>query len=308
VNATAFDLENNINNNGVKFYYSLDNVSWQPISSDASGNLLDEGELFYEISWDTTSVPDNIYWLRAEAEDLTNLFGSDISDDSIIVHNKRTNPPKIIFVQPQKGLPMDPIQSIIVEVIDFDDDVESVTFLYSSDNNTWELIDSRLNPEVGNTYKTIWETEKIYNGDYFIKIVAKDKMGNQEELTEGPFEVTVGKDKKSSTSGGDFFGGVFIWIIIIIVIVVIMVLVILLMLKRGKRREKELIAEVSAELRGTQPLEGEIVSTPGIGAPDQTYVPASQADAIPTAGFGEPEGTLNTIRIKWMLGETKDFL
>jgi hypothetical protein len=187
---------------------------------------------------------------------------------------------------------MDPIQSIIVEVIDFDDDVESVTFLYSSDNNTWELIDSRLNPEVGNTYKTIWETEKIYNGDYFIKIVAKDKMGNQEELTEGPFEVTVGKDKKSSTSGGDFFGGVFIWIIIIIVIVVIMVLVILLMLKRGKRREKELIAEVSAELRGTQPLEGEIVSTPGIGAPDQTYVPASQADAIPTAGFGEPEGDI----------------
>ena len=98
---------------------------------------------------------------------------------------------------------MDPIQSIIVDVIDFDNDVESVAFLYSTDNKTWELIDSRLKPEIGSTYRTIWNTENVYNGDYYIKIVAKDKMGNDEELTAGPFQVTAGM-KRADSGTSDF--------------------------------------------------------------------------------------------------------
>ncbi|WP_455392015.1 integrin alpha, partial [[Eubacterium] cellulosolvens] len=294
MNATAFDLEKNINENGVKFSYSTDKANWQPISNDPSGSPFGDDELYYEITWDTSLVPDNIYWLRAEAEDLTNLIGFDLSDN-ITVHNKMTNPPKITLKQPLVGLPLDPIQSIIVEVIDFDNDVESVTFLYSSDNVTWELIDSRLKPERGNTYKTVWNTEQIYNGKYYLKIVAKDKMGNQEELTEGPFEVTAGKEK-TKTQDEDFLSQSLLWIIIIIIIVVIMILVVVLMAKRSKRREQELIEEVSAELRGAQAMEGEI--EPGSGgfpagfggaAGEQTYVPASQVPSIPVAGGGEPD-------------------
>ncbi|MCK5562134.1 MAG: hypothetical protein KAJ51_16160, partial [Thermoplasmata archaeon] len=208
--------------------------------------------------------------------------------------------PRIIFKQPQKGVPLDPIQSIIVEVFDFDNDVDSVSFLYSTDNETWVLIDSRLKPEKGDIYRTMWVTEKIYNGEYYIKIIAKDKIGNQEEIIEGPFEVTMGK-KKGGEAKEDFLASNLIWIIAIIIVIIIMILLIFLMLRRSKRREKELIEEVSTELRGERPSgEDELIPTTSIGDGSelgaksveadsiQTIVPASQAPALEKQEY-EPE-------------------
>jgi hypothetical protein len=289
INATVFDLENNVNENGVTFYYSIDNATWKLIDSDWSGAPAEEEKRLFEITWDTTIVPDDYYWVKAEAEDLTNLVGFDISD-RLIVHNKQANPPRIELLQPKMGIPLDPIQSIIVNVIDFDNDLESVAFLFSSDNLTWELIDSRLKPEIGSTYKTIWNTEEIYNGKYYIKIVAKDKMGNQEELTAGLFEVTHGKVSGGSGEGG-FFASNLTWIGIVVVVIVIMILLIVLLLRRSKQREKELIEEVSTELRSKQGPENEIELEPksdfmkrtelglesDIEETIQTIVPASEA-------------------------------
>ena len=58
-----------------------------------------------------------------------------------------------------------------------------------------------------------------------------------------------------------------------------MLLLVFFMLKRSKRREKELLEEVSAELREARALEGEVESVPEGAAADtyQSYVPASQA-------------------------------
>jgi hypothetical protein len=280
VNASVFDLENNVAEDGVDFYYSTDNVTWQRITSDSSGTPMYDEELYYEITWDTHLVPDDLYWLRATADDDTSLIGFDISDNQIIVHNKLTNPPRITFKQPQSGVPLSRIQSITVEVIDFDDDVDGVGFYYSSDNESWKLINTLFKPGKGNIYSIMWNTENIVNGHYYLKVRATDKMGNQKEVWSGPFEVTEGKRKKSDDSG-DFISFLKspsgIWMIVIIVIIIIMALLVMFMLKRSKRREKELLEEVSAELQEAMVKEKEGDLHPDqetVPVPDQTYVPA----------------------------------
>jgi len=87
------------------------------------------------------------------------------------------------------------LESIVVEVIDLENDVESVTFYYSSDNKTWERIDTKTKPDKENIYQTIWNTEKMFNGEYYIKVIAIDKFGYSAEITEGPFEITQGIEK-----------------------------------------------------------------------------------------------------------------
>ena len=274
INASAFDLENNIDENGVAFYYSIDNETWHLIASDSTGNPYENGTLYYEITWDTTLVPDEIYWLRAEAQDRTNLTGFDHSDSKIIVHNKINNPPRITLVQPKKGVPLNRIQTIIVEVIDFEDDVDSVSFYYTADNNTWELIDTRYKPEKDNIYKTIWNNEDILNGEYYIRISAKDKMGNNMELIEGPFTVTEGKEKSTKTEEEFPY-----WLIIVIVVIIIMGLIVLLILRHTKHREKEIIKEVAAEMLESKGTDKGLESAPELGTSAeivQTYVPPSQ--------------------------------
>jgi hypothetical protein len=213
------------------------------------------------------------------------------------------------------------VQSIIVEVFDFDDDVDSVSFYYSKDFVKWELIDCRFVPEIDNNYKTMWETEKLQNGKYYLKIVASDKLGNQNELVTAQYEVTEGIDKNSDSSNS-FGSSDSMWIVVLFVMIIIMVLVIVMLMKRSKRREKELIKEVTTELQKSRAMEGsenaeEIV--PGIVAekvvgypqesgasvagydhnpseteietsdsPDQTYIPASQSPVNEQPDY-EPE-------------------
>ncbi|WP_455392105.1 hypothetical protein, partial [[Eubacterium] cellulosolvens] len=273
VNASVFDLEDNLNADGVRFYYSADKNTWHLIGKDPTGYPIEEGKKYYELIWDTLSVPDDIYWLKAEAKDLTNLVGSDISDDEIIIHNKKTNPPRITFKTPRVDFPLDPIQSIIVEVLDFDNDVESVSFYYSTDNENWVLIDSRLNPDKDRTYKTVWDTTRMYNGKYYLKVIATDRMGNLEEYTEGKFEITEGKIKKEETPEEFPY-----WVIIVIVIVVIMGIAILMLIRHQKRHEQELIEEVSQELQKARLLEPE----------GTTGIPQTQAPILPSIGSNVP--------------------
>jgi hypothetical protein len=44
----------------------------------------------------------------------------------------------------------------------------------------------------------------MFNGTYYIKVIAIDKFSNSAEITEGPFEITQGleREKKPSDNGG----------------------------------------------------------------------------------------------------------
>ena len=292
INASVFDLENNLVDSGLFFEYSLDKKTWEIIGSDPTPRKVGD-EVIYEFNWDTTTVPDNMYWLRARALDLTNLENSDGSKDYIIIHNNRNNPPIVKLISPTKGEPLTTRESLVAEVVDFENDVQSVSFYYSKDNKTWVLIDSRQKPEAGtNRYRTIWITDQLKNGEYFLKVKATDQVGNIVELVDGPFKVTEGKSEepKDETSGFDDF----LWVIIIVILVVVMLIIILLMLRRSKRREEQLIEEVAAEAQRSRVLDGEIESVPVPGLPEsvesistadalQTYIPPQEAQKpLPT--------------------------
>jgi hypothetical protein len=284
INASVFDLENNLDDSGVIFEYSTDQKTWSLIGNDPTGREEDE-DFIYELSWDTTTVADNIYWLRVKARDSTALEGFSYSTDYIIVHNNLNNKPIIQIISPSKQDPVGLRANIVAEVIDFEDDVAMVSFYYSKDNKSWELIDEREKPESENRYRTIWDTNELTNGDYYLKVKATDLVGNIAEIVDGTYEVTEGKSVKKDEASGGF--GDFIWIIVILIIVVIMILIIVLILRRSKKREEELIEEVAAEAQMSKVLEGEILpgqempatiggAEAGTPASLQTYIPPQQ--------------------------------
>ena len=305
INATVFDLDNDISADGVEFYISTDKETWTLLGNDPIGapsNTNDQN--IYEITWDTTYVPDNMYWLKVSVQDLTNNINSDVSQEYIIVHNNRDNPPIIKFKEPRMNLPLGQIEPIVVEVIDFENDVDGVSFYYSKDNRTWEIIDTRDKPEKNDLYRIIWSTSEINNGWYYIKVKARDSSGHSSEVTTGPFEVTEGKEPGSQSKDASGFLGL---IISVITIIIIILLLIVMLIRRSKKREKKLIEEVASELRHTMELETEgeqegidndndLVGYPS-ETPDntavQTYIPSTNVSAqVPQINNVEPNPQL----------------
>jgi hypothetical protein len=258
ITASVFDLEDNLDTNGVYFEHSTDKQTWTLIGNDPTPRQVGDENIF-EFEWDTTFIPDNIYWLRARATDTLSLEGIGFSNKSIIVHNNVNNPPIITFLEPNKQYPLKSRESIQVEVIDFESDVDQVLFYYSEDQLIWELISQHVNRIDDRYFRTVWNTEELSPGMYYINVRAVDVLGNSKELVEGPFEKEgeVGPDKASGekTSVLDYA----IWIVMIIIII-IFVLIMVFILRRSKHREEEIIEEVAAEIQRSQGLEGELES------------------------------------------------
>jgi hypothetical protein len=306
LNASVFDLENNLDENGVYFEYSTDNVTWTLIGSDPSGRL--EGiDIIFELIWDTTRIPDNIYWFRARARDDTGHEGIGISRGQIIIHNNLNNPPILILVEPLKDYELKDMQRIRVKVRDFEDDIDTVSFYYSPDmdEKSWKPIESKIDIKEERDYyiyTTVWDTRNLA-GDFYINVRAVDDGGNSNQIIDGPFERgEEGIDEKGGEKESQDFT---VWLILIIIII-IMVMIIVLLMRRSKKREKEIIEEVAVEAQRSQVLEGEIISTPMAGLPGtddalQTYIPPqkSLAPQQQTEGLQlpphEPEPDVETI-------------
>ncbi|MCK5560602.1 MAG: hypothetical protein KAJ51_08420, partial [Thermoplasmata archaeon] len=67
VRATAFDYDGDINSSGITFLISMDttNKTWQPIGNVPIPVINGTGAHIYSMDWDTTTVPDNWYQLKA---------------------------------------------------------------------------------------------------------------------------------------------------------------------------------------------------------------------------------------------------
>ena len=95
------DLEDNIDPNGVFYYYSSDKLQWSYIGNMAVTRPDEPG--YYDIKWFTDKIPDGEYWLNVTVSDTTNLKSWDVSEEPIIIHNTNQNPPIVRFVAPSKG-------------------------------------------------------------------------------------------------------------------------------------------------------------------------------------------------------------
>ncbi len=304
LNASVFDLENNLDDNGVYFEFSTSQdrpatKQWTLIGNDPTPKV--EGlDNIYEFFWDTTTVPDNIYWLRARAADKTGLEGIGNSESFVIVHNNKNNPPILKLLEPVKDVDLKFRQTIKVEILDFEDDVETVTFYYSKDNESWKSIESNINENKEGHYyyyTTIWDTSTL-KGEIYLNIRATDELGNSNQIIEGPFK--TGRSDTGEADEKKTSQNYMLWIVII-VIIIIMILVIILLLRRSKHREEELIEEVATEIKRARTAKREIIETPylmepskpdtkagstgvtGISGGLQTYIPPPGLAPEPTA-------------------------
>jgi hypothetical protein len=245
----GLDLEDNINTDGIQVFYSTDTSSWTlagkvPSETDPLTHI-------YELEWNTTTVPDGVYWLRATATDLTALEGSDISDDSFIIHNNLDNPPSVKIIYPKQGSTIQGTVTIQVEVDDLEDNVVEIQFYYSNDNTTWTLIGTSTSPTEagGNMYTVPWSSNDVYDGIYYLRIVAVDNSSLETEAFSGGLNVDNGKVKPKDEEAEDLMAEFWwIWILIIIIIIVLCILLVVWSRKQKKEKgEPELEAEPSPD-------------------------------------------------------------
>ncbi|MCK5562250.1 MAG: FG-GAP repeat protein, partial [Thermoplasmata archaeon] len=278
---TGFDLEDNIDVNGVKFYYSSDEQNWNLIGKKPNGTLsgVNVFERLYVLSWDTTSVPDGYYWLKADATDLTALMGEDVSDDAFIIHNNLVNPPQVKIIQPIVGDTISSQVEIQVEVTDLENNVDEVRFYYSDDNLTWELIGTDTEPD-GNIYSYTWDSRVDYDGEYYFKVEAVDSDNLTGEGYTG--KVFVDNDnpapgKKESDAASELW---WLWIVLVIIIVLICLFAI-----AWKKRQDE---KVKATLTSMSPQAIPVSGAPGPtaeGARPALATPVGEGAAAPVPGL-----------------------
>jgi hypothetical protein len=233
----GFDMEDNINTDGVEIFYSPDQGNWTKVGSVPA--VTDPVNHLYELEWNTTTVPDGVYWMRAYATDLTSMEGSDISDDSFIIHNNLDNPPTITIISPSPGSTAQGTVTVQVQVDDLEDNVEVIEFYYSKNNEDWELIGTSTSPtEVGgNIYTMSWNTNDLYDGEYFIRVVAKDNNSAPTEAFTGGFNVDNDRLKPEDDEPEDLMAK-FWWIWLLIIIIIILLCMMLVIWSRQRKKDE----------------------------------------------------------------------
>jgi hypothetical protein len=303
---TCFDLEDNLDTNGVTFYYSSDDKNtWTVIGNQINGEPLSTSpfEILYQLSWDTTSVPDGFYWLKTSASDLTNLTGQDVSDDYFIVHNDLNNAPKLKLIYPTENDVVSSTIEIQVEVTDMENNIQEVQFYYSDDNQTWILIGTATEPD-GDIYSMTWNSASVYDGVYYIRIIAVDNDTNQGIVYSGGFEVDnnnpAPKDDDDETTNG-LSGYWWIWLLIVAIIIL---LIIFAIVYNKKRKEEQMEETLTAMSPRAIPLRGK--EEEGKGPKSAKAVPVSQ-ELMPSEDEGEGEDITKDFEQKLGIWKTQGY-
>jgi hypothetical protein len=244
LHGTGLDLENNIDASGLKFYYSNDaKITWHLIGNQSNGvpQLENTMENLFEFSWDTNSVPDGFYWLKVEAVDLTNLTGFDLSDDSFVIHNDQFNPPVVKITSPQNNETVKLRIELEADVFDMEDNVNEVRFYYSSDQIDWTLINTTLSPTEpgGDIYRVLWNTEDVFDGEYWLKVIARDNSSLTGEAYSGVIFVENGLKEPVEEESEDGFDDA-IWMLMILIIVIIIIACLAAIVLNRKRKSKKM--------------------------------------------------------------------
>jgi len=170
-------LYTNITGPGVSFYISDDNATWTLIDNRTEEKALG----VYNTSFDSTSYADGLYYFLFNVTDVSGKRGEAVVSNVTIINDYA---PEITFVYPVGGETLAGNVSIVVNVIDLDDDLnlltEGVTFYYHRLTEDWTEIAAVAAPiNVGSTmYSTYLDTTQLDNGDdYAFRAKAVDLTG-----------------------------------------------------------------------------------------------------------------------------------
>lgn len=298
---TCFDLDDNIDAAGVRFYYSNDDKNtWHLIDSVTIGITNEERPLekIYYFDWDTTTISDGFYWLKAEVTDLTNLTGTDLSDEPFIIHNTLFNRPTVTIVSPGDNDTLSKRIELEAEVIDLDNNVGSVEFYYSTDQDEWIWIDSAFAPQEpgSDIYEVLWNTEYLYDGEYWLKVVAYDNDTLSDVAYSGVIFVENGNEEPKEKKSGDDIDEL-LWMLIIIIIVIIIIACIVTFVlhrkRKGKKMEKALASLTptipSTDITAIEPpsaLDAKATLAEISGKRQPKIITPSKKAALPTSGKG----------------------
>jgi hypothetical protein len=157
--------------------WSADGSSWRRAGADKRQEEA-KGELLH---WDTGSLDDGSYSLRLVAvlPDGRELAGEPVS---ALVDNVG---PEIHLREPLEGQTLSGFVSIAVEAEDSVSDVSVVELEISDGGEDWRRIaEARAQP-----FELRWSSEALPDGDYRLRIDARDGSGNLNLI--GPFEVEI---------------------------------------------------------------------------------------------------------------------
>lgn len=98
------------------------------------------------------------------------------------------NKPSVInFISPKDGQEFSGTDNKIEWQATDDDGISSLSLSYSKDANTWTNITQFTGATIPSEYN--WDVSKIDDGDYFLQIVVKDKLGNEVSRISKKFSI-----------------------------------------------------------------------------------------------------------------------
>jgi len=187
IQISAHDGDDDINSSGVSCFFSPDYVNWTYLGSDT----IPEGNT-YEIQWDTTSVEDGSYYIKALVQDQTYFHREDTSDAPFTVDNPQ--PPELTVLFPTNGSTVSGFINLRARATDPDMNIMNpgVEFSISPDNITWHFIDSTTQPVLQTVpeYSILFDTLTLPDGHYWVMAKAKDTTSLVgQDTTDGSFKI-----------------------------------------------------------------------------------------------------------------------
>ncbi|MDI6903842.1 MAG: hypothetical protein QMC77_08940, partial [Methanocellales archaeon] len=161
-------------NGYVNFSYSLDNSTWTLINQSVTST-----DLLVNATWDTTTVPDDVYFLNATAINTTDKLAAYNFSANINVDNAD----QVILDVPANGTTVSGVTNLNATTFNtttgLPAKVQNATFYYkNSQSDAWVMIG--INDTLGDYthFNQTWDTTTVPDDVYSIKVVTNDGLVN----------------------------------------------------------------------------------------------------------------------------------
>ena len=232
---TAVDADGDVLTVDVE--YSLDGKNW--------GTMADGMENSGTVMWDTGGVPDGeTYRIRVKARDSSvyRLVSSNICGANFTVYNP--DRPVVSMIEPSPGDVLKGRTTIRWQATDADGEVLEITIaIRRKGNDDWKGIAHGID----NDGDYAWDTSKVLDGEYSIKVTADDGLLKGEWVTE---EVKV----SNSEEGMGILSSIVLTGMGIVVFFLVCFAVIFLLTRRKKRKITEKNGHVEFKVDELEPL------------------------------------------------------
>jgi parallel beta-helix repeat protein len=180
VKATASDPDGYVEN--VTFEYSADSgTTWTLLGNDTTSP--------YTYDWNTRTVANGLYLMKAIATDNLGYTARDTSDATFAIDNPLNEPPYVEVVYPNGGEELKGLVTLNATAYDTDGTVTNVEFRYSKDSGVnWNSLGDAT--PSGQYYLFDWYTPEVENGFYLLKAIATDDCGaTANDTSDSEFEI-----------------------------------------------------------------------------------------------------------------------